>query len=279
MRILAVVLLAVVGVTLWFRGTNERGPDRPTSSRGEKMSTDVSSDDLAAVARSRVFFGHQSVGMNLLDGISAVYASHGVAPPRIAKGRLPLGTSSAYIEHDYIGENEKPFLKLQDFDKVMRDGVAQQVDVAVMKFCYIDIRTDTDVEALFAKYRDTIAALERDFPKVTIVKMTVPVTTERHGLSMVKAWVTQSDRMGPAENAARERLNTLIRRQYAEDHLLDLAAVESTAPSGAVSTGNYQGQPYVSLYDGYASDSGHLNAEGSRLAAFAWIRAVAGAAR
>ncbi len=46
----------------------------------------------------------------------------------------------------------------------MRSGIGQHVDVAMMKFCYVDITSGTDVNALFATYRETIAALERDFP-------------------------------------------------------------------------------------------------------------------
>ena len=57
------------------------------------------------------------------------------------------------------------------------------------------------------------------------------------------------------------------------------AAVESTAPDGSRMGGTYGGATYFSLYSGYSSDEGHLNAEGSRRAATAWLAAVAGAAR
>ena len=43
-----------------------------------------------------------------------------------------------------------------------------------MKFCSLDITSSTDVDAIFARYRDTMAALERDFPDVTFIHVTVP---------------------------------------------------------------------------------------------------------
>ena len=43
--------------------------------------------------------------------------------------------------------------------------------------------------------------------------------------------------------------------------------------------GTYEGQRYYALYDGYASDSGHLNGEGARVAATAWLKAIAQASR
>ena len=93
--------------------------------------------------------------------------------------------------------------------------------------------------------------------------------------SKLKSRFTGSSRYGSAENAARERLNALIRREYAGGHLFDLAAIESTAPDGSRAIGMYKGQQYYRLYDGYASDSGHLNGEGARVAATAWLKTIA----
>jgi hypothetical protein len=223
--------------------------------------SDITAADLARVARTRVFFGHQSVGLNVLDGIPAVFAAHGLPAPVIEDRRSSRATTAGFVAHAGIGVNTRPLGKVKDFDIVLRGGMGAEVDVAMMKFCYIDVSAGTDVEGLFRTYRDTMAGLERDFPKVTFVKVTVPLTTEPD----------------TSNNAARERLNELIRKEYADDHLFDLAAVESTAPDGSRVSGRHQGQASFGLYDGYASDNGHLNAEGSRRAATAWLRAVAGA--
>ena len=106
---------------------------------------------------------------------------------RTVPGRAPDG---GFIGHAFIGENEKPLLKIEDFDAKMRSGIGEQVDVAMMKLCYVDITSDTDVDALFATYRETIAALERDFPKVTFVHVTVPLMTEQGLLSKLKSRLT-----------------------------------------------------------------------------------------
>ena len=66
------------------------------------------------------------------------------------------GREGGFVDHAFIGENGKPVLKIQDFDARMRSGVGEQVDVAMMKLCYIDIDSDTDVGALFATYRETV---------------------------------------------------------------------------------------------------------------------------
>lgn len=239
----------------------------------------IAAEELASVSRLRTFFGHQSVGMNVLDAVPGVYAEHGLTAPPIEPGVIRPGEDGGFISHTFIGENEEPWLKIQSFDALMRSGVGQPVDVAMMKFCYIDIRDTTDVVALFDLYRETLAALERDFPEVVFAHVTVPLMAEQTGLSRLKSRLTGNTRYGPAENAARERLNDLIRREYQGAYLFDLAAAESTGPDGSRATGRYQGQRYYHLYGGYASDPGHLNAEGARIAAIAWLRTVARAGK
>jgi hypothetical protein len=244
------------------------------TSRGS-VASGITTDDLAKVSRTKVFFGHQSVGMNVLDGVPGVYRARAMAAPAIEQGDVGPGTSAGFIGHAFIGENEKPLLKIQDFDGKLRGGIGQYADVAMMKFCYVDITSNTDVSALFATYRETVAGLTRDFPEVTFIHVTVPLMTGQGQMSKLKSLLTGSNRWGPAENVARERLNALMRREYAGGHLFDLAAVESTAPDGSRATGTHQGQPYYRLYDGYAADSGHLNADGAQVAATAWLQAIA----
>lgn len=210
-----------------------------------------------------MFFGHQSVGQDVLDGVRRL-AGQGEPVPAIRDAA--------------IGDNEDPLGKIEDFEARVRGGIGDQVEVAMMKLCYIDIDAGTDVEALFETYRSTLSALERDYPAVTFVHVTVPLTTERGPLSRLRARLGGSDRFGPAENLARERLNARIRDTYAADRLFDLAAVESTRPDGTRVRGSHAGSDYFALHDGYAADLGHLNAAGAEVAAAAWLRAVAAAA-
>jgi len=273
-----VVLVLAVAVVMADRWNEEKS----ISIQGNVASA-IATEDLTAVARTGVFFGHFSVGMNVLEAVPGVYADHGVSAPPIEQGRAEPGPNGGFIAHQFIGEDVKPLLKLEDFDRTMRGGMGRQVDVALMKFCWVDISSTTDVDALFVRYRDTMAALERDFPNVTFIHVTVPLTTEP-GLftelkTRLKTLLGRSDLRGQGANVARERLNALIRGEYAGRHLFDLAAIESTKPDGTRVSGRYDNQGYFALYDGYASDMGHLNAVGSKIAATAFLEAIAQASR
>jgi hypothetical protein len=248
-----------------------------------KVASAITTEDLTAVAHTRLFFGHQSVGMNMLNAVPGIYTEHGVPAPPIEQGRAEPAPNGGFIAHQFIGKNTKPLLKIEDFNRTMRDGMGRQVDVALMKFCSLDITASTDVDALFARYRDTMAALERDFPNVTFIHVTVPLTIEP-GLftelkTKLKTLVGGSDRFGQPANVARERLNALIRREYGGRHLFDLAAIESTKPDGTRVSGRYDNQGYFALYSGYASDACHLNAVGAKIAATAFLDAIAQASR
>lgn len=246
----------------------------------------ITTADLTAVARTRVFFGHFNVGMSVLNAIPGVYADHGVSAPPIEQGRAEAGPNGGFIAHKSIDEGviDAGKTALEDFDRTMRGGMGRQVDVALMKFCWGDIANSTDVDALFARYRDTMAALERDFPDVTFIHVTVPLTTEP-GLfteleTRLKILIGRRQVRGPRANVARERLNALIRGEYAGRHLFDLAAIESTKPDGTRVSGSYDNRGYFALYDGYGSDEwGTLNAVGAKIAATAFLEAIAQASR
>lgn len=236
----------------------------------------ITTEDLSRVSQTKVFFGHKSVGMNILDGVRSVYSAHGRAAPAIEEGRSQEGADVGFVDHAFIGANGNPVLKMQDFDSKMRSGIGEHVDVAMMKFCYVDINSGTDVNSLFATYSKTMAALQRDFPRVTFIYVTVPLTT-KPGLAfeLKNRLLTGGTDRGLADNVARERLNALIRSECAGRNLFDLAAVESTAPDGTRASRTFRGEQCYQLYKGYAADDGHLNREGARVVATAWLKTIA----
>src|ERR1700759_1526558 len=263
------VVALVLAVTVVTAGRWSKEKSIPIEGN---VTSAITTADLTAVARTRVFFGHFAVGMRVLNAIPSVYADHGVSAPPIEQGRAEPGPNGGVIAHQFNGKGVEDAGKpqLDDFDRAIRGGMGRQVDVALMKFCWGDIWSDTNVDALFARYRATMAALERDFPHVTFIHVTVPLATEP-GLftelkTRLKTLLGRRDGRGQPANVARERLNALIRGEYAGRHLFDLAAIESTKPDGARVSGSYDNQGYFALYDGYASDMGdHLNAVGAKI--------------
>ena len=280
-------LIAAVGTSIVAGLLITRDDDEPAVPFHAMVSASVTSDDLRTVELVRVFFEHQSVGGNLMDAVPGVYADLGMAAPRVTQVEAAddhvapavQHPGAGFLAHTYFGQNGDPMAKIHAFDARIRGGVGRQVDVAFMKFCYADITSDTDVDAVFQQYRKTMTGLERDFPDVTFLHVTTPLSTDPGWKSKVKKLIGQDPHMGPADNLARQRLNHLMRHEYPSDELFDLAAIESTEPGGARSGGTTSGERYYSLYDGYAADPGHLNQAGAAVATAHLLHLIADTAR
>lgn len=236
-----------------------------------------SEDPLASLADLRVAFGHQSVGDNIIAGLSASYAAAGLARPDIVRSRTPHSGDAPAVFHMDIGRNGDPIGKIDDFAAVLGNGMGESVDVALMKLCYVDINRSTDVVAVFKKYRSTMAALEKAYPEVTFLYTTTPLTTEE-GAEAVRRSDIDSVKGGPlaSGNMARERYNALVRQEYAATgRLFDIAALEAQRDDGRVMAGSHGDVHYYVLNPDLSRDRGHLNKKGSRQLATALVQVIA----
>jgi hypothetical protein len=223
----------------------------------------VSAAQLKAFLGLRLFFGHQSVGYNILDGLRDVFAQRGVEGPTVVEGRAISAQAGPALHHATIGENGDPLGKIHDFDSIMRAGAAGQVDVAFMKLCYVDVSPATDVRRVFDDYKAVMAGLHRDYPKALFLHMTVPLTSQEKGPKALARRLLGRQVRGYADNAARESLNALLRAEYGGTGLLfDLALAEATGADGTRQKHTMDGKGYYAMQAAYTDDGGHLNARG-----------------
>lgn len=208
------------------------------------------------LAQKRVCFGHQSVGADLMNGLSAldgccldIVQSH---DPEIF--RRPV------FAHFQVGENRDPQSKCRAFAQVIDNGVGAQVDIALFKFCYVDITATTDVDELFQTYRGIMNHLSHRYPKVAFFHVTVPLRQVGDGWL---GWLREkSGRFDPErDNQIRRHLfNQKLRSAYGTSgRLFDLAKEEATYPDGRSSCFRHHGEAVPNLVSDYTDDGGHLN--------------------
>ena len=264
--------MAAVGVGAWMLR-----PDPVVRSEAYAVPAPTA-DQLAAVAETRFFFAHQSVGESLVAALPEVFEAGGVdAPPTVVLGDAVPEGSGVVIE-TMIGDNGDPIGKVAEFDRILRGGLADQIDVALLKLCFVDIHADTDVEPVFEAYRDTLASLERDFPDITFMYSTVPLMHERDLFLRAKRLLGRGAEFDPIHNVTRERLNALLRAEYGgTGRLFDPATMEAAGTVGKVETlGSSEGE-FLALRGGLATDSGHLTPEGAVLIGGGLVAALADA--
>jgi hypothetical protein len=231
--------------------------------------------ELEAVARRSILFGHQSVGMNLLDGLERLAAREGLALQIVDVSRAPVAAPGT-LAHFFVGQNRSPYSKLDGFARALGAISTGSPDIAIVKFCYVDFEPGTDVAALFARYQATLGDLQALHPRTRFVHVTAPLSEVQAG---PKAWVKRllgRTPYGLAENARREEFNALVRNAYAgREPVFDLALVESTLADGTRSTVEWNGRKVPVLASRFTDDGGHLNEEGRLRAAREFLAVLA----
>jgi hypothetical protein len=190
-------------------------------------------DALAILAGRAIYFGHQSVGANIMNGVRrAVAASSGTKPTVASVGTAPAAGDMQVGRWDegYVGANYDPISKINAFQTVMLsaaggalDGFGGGKSIAMMKFCFVDVQgswyaSHGDAD-LFAAYQAMVATVQAQRPNVRLVHFTIPLCYP-----------------DSTDNAKREAYNARLRAAYGTG-VFDLAKLESTDPGGNAMVG------------------------------------------
>lgn len=262
--------LLLLTVFLLFQGC-QKEPTMPNNIQGQSLAA-VSGSAWEKLAGKRIFFGHQSVGKNILDGVEMILKENPAIRLKVVRYVGPSLFVAPVFAHAEVGRNGDPGSKCEAFEQFVESGVGSRADIAFFKFCYTDIASEAEVLKTFDTYKSMIRRVKQRYPNLTLVHITVPLTrSDTRLIAMLKTWIKKTVGKkggGSYANIGRERLNSLLRKEYeGQDPLFDLAAIESTSPSGEPVTFSYEGKRYPSLYPGYTSDGGHLNESGKQVVA------------
>jgi hypothetical protein len=244
--------------------------------RGEIVKDDFSYGDINNVtaaqwdnlAKKRIFFGHQSVGGNIVEGMTDVLNSNKQIKLIILESDKPEDLKPGTFEHAKIGQNVQPLSKIDAFSNLIRSGTGNNSDIAFFKLCYIDINKSTDVESLFKSYQQTLSGLKKAYPGVTFIHVTTPVVSQpdKNIKYLIKKVIGKDT--GNSHNIARNRYNELLKSSYeGKEPVFDLARLEAISPDKNLCFFNDKGKQILSLCPEYTEDGGHLNAVGRKAVA------------
>ncbi|VAW34695.1 hypothetical protein MNBD_DELTA04-1625 [hydrothermal vent metagenome] len=233
-----------------------------------KSLSDVTPAAWVKLAHQTIYFGHQSVGENIIAGIRVIMKEHPEIKLHIVETTDLAAFRSPVFANSPIGKNGAPLSKINEFKELMDKGMGNLVNIAFFKFCFDDIRERTNVEMLFKNYSQTMDDLTRKYSKTQFVYITVPLLKrqKRTLASRIKGFFGGGKGYFADENnIARYKLNKLIRKKYKGSGLLfDLARLESTKPDGTRESFEKKGKIYYALAPAYTGDGGHLNVVGRK---------------
>lgn len=229
----------------------------------------ITPQDWQRLANERIFFGHQSVGQNLLDGMRDVVASNPNIRLNIVEVKNGSSIDGPGFYHTFIGENGKPASKLAAFRDAM-DSVGES-GTALMKYCYVDVNFQSNPKQMFEDYRRTVNEVRAKHPGIRIVHVTLPLTSDPGTIRYVAAVVRRLP-TSRGLNLIRHQYNEMLRTEYGgKEPIFDLAALESTEPDGTQKLVRYKGERVPVLSNAWTYDGGHLNEAGRRRIAEAFL--------
>lgn len=236
----------------------------------------VPSSAWTALAGKRLFFGHQSVGYNIVDGLQAVMKEHPALRLNITETRKIAGVRGPVFAHFPVGRNKDPYAKCDDFKTAVAEN-SGKMDIAFFKFCYVDVVAETDVSAVFKYYCDTMDSLRAQYPQIRFVAMTVPLRTVNMSKSARMKRFLGRYVWGDDDNIKRNAFNKLVREKYGNGgDLFDIARVGSSYPGPDSAVLRKMGRTYEILNPAMSSDGGHLNDAGAFTIASALLLHLAG---
>lgn len=215
------------------------------------------------LAGKLIYFGHQSVGDDILAGVAEI----GRRQPQIrfetvASDPAALRGRPAFAQ-SYVGNNGDPESKLREFTQRMMAAEPGSVDIAFIKLCYVDVVATTRTDELFSLYQKTMAKLEQTAPQTKFLYVTVPLTAQRTDLRTRVKRLLGLVPGDDADNRSRQAFNELMRAEYrGKRPFLDVAAAESTLPDGKRVTCKIGSEAFPCMAQSYTTDGGHLNETG-----------------
>jgi hypothetical protein len=224
---------------------------------------DVPREYWSKLAEKIIFFGHQSVGFNIIDGIIDIINERDYIELNIIESCEQSVFDRPVFAHSQVGMNTKPFSKIKRFEEIMNSGLGSKVDIAFFKFCYVDIMKDSDPREIFDGYSAAIKKLKNQYPETTFLHVTVPI---RSAPMSIKKILKQSVKLiigkpGIMEdNMVRQCYNKLLTTAYSEtEPLFDLALIESVNTSGFCCYISKGMENVCVMSPEYTKDGGHLN--------------------
>lgn len=227
---------------------------------------DLSEDKLNAVSSKSYFFGHQSVGRNMLDGLRMVMEDNPTLKLDIRNSESVSNVAPGAFLHSNVGKNRFPQTKIDQYQSALEGGLGNSVDAAFLKFCYVDLANENDPVELFQTYKASVEALKLKYPETRFVHFTLPLKSVPTGLKVSVKNLIGKEIPQQMDNIKRAQYNELLREAYVGvDPVFDIARYESIDPAtGEAFTFKYDGKEYEAMSPGNTYDGGHLSDKGKR---------------
>ena len=154
-------------------------PEKTTHSPSIK---DIQESTWKKLSKKKIYFGHQSVGFNIIEGLKDIMTENPQIRLNIIKTSSPSEFNTPVFAHSRVGKNRDPMTKIDAFANFMTKGIGKRADIAFFKFCYVDFGANrkTDIKDVFSYYKKSMSMLKDIYPNKTLLHFTVPLRFRIH---------------------------------------------------------------------------------------------------
>ncbi len=227
----------------------------------------VTADQWKTLAQKRIYFAHQSVGLDMLNGIADITRDYPEIQIQVVRRPDVADPTRGYLSHSWIGENYDPLGKCDAFEQYLISPAGEALDAAALKLCFLDVTAKTNTAELLGRYESTVDRIRQAHPDLLIVHVSEPLTTTKQTLRrVVKRLIKGHDPR--RDNLARDDYSSALLARYGEQEpFFDLGRLQSTYPDGSRCTYEEEGRTGHALIPEYSRDGYHLNELGQRIIA------------
>ena len=195
---------------------------------------------------------------NIIEGLETHLKENPNIKINIIEGNEIFVFEKPVLAHAKNGENGDPKSKIDAFYKIMENNLADSVDIAGFKFCYMDFNKDTDVKNIFNHYKIKMNEISMKYPQVKIIHYTVPLTIIQSGPKALVKKLLGKD-IGVENNYVRLQFNKLLFEEFSDQSIFDIAKYESTYTNGKREFTIQDDENIYSLIPSLSSDGKHLS--------------------
>jgi hypothetical protein len=256
-KIIYLIFALLVAIPLlFFNKKNSNG----------KMAPEIY-NKLKVIGQKHIYFGHKSVGENIVSGLNIIISENGKNALKINELNDNFQFGGNYFIHSNIGQNGDPIGKCREFSSIINNLSNKNLDMAMMKLCFVDINKNSNIYEVFKYYNATIDSIQKKYHDLTVIHFTVPLKSKPSWINKIKDMIKGRKNYDTHDNLARNKYNELLFSKYSKKDIFDLAAAESTYPDGNRESIVFEGKRCYFLISDYTDDGGHLNDKGKQVIA------------
>lgn len=251
-------------IILFFKITDSEGNENkniiPVSIK------DVSISKWKKLAQKKIYFGHRSVGNNIMDGIKDLMKKNQQIRLNIVKPDDQTNNNTGFFMHSMINQNASPQSISEGYQKLI-EPIGENIDIVLLRFT--PFYGKKEMNEILADYKGAFKKLQKKYPGTIIVHNSFPLNQSRTTWkTWIKKIIGEKEIWEYDQNIIVNEFNMLLRDEYdGKEPFFDLAKFQSTFADGRRSTFTKEGKKYFHTVPAYTYDGTHLNEKGRKMIA------------